>query len=62
MVKLRTYIIRGLMVLSFAALPGAGVECELDDGELEIDLDGIDLDFDHGHHYDFYYEDWFFWW
>ena len=34
------------MLLSLAVLPGSFIECDLEDGELDIDLDEIGFDFD----------------
>ena len=34
------------MILSLVVLPGSFIECDLEDGELDIDLDEIGVDFD----------------
>ncbi len=44
MVRMHRWIVRVLMVLLLAAVPGGFIECDLEDGELEVDLDELDLD------------------
>ncbi len=39
--KIRKYLIRALMLLSFLALPGADIECE--DDEFEFNWPSIDV-------------------
>ena len=46
MARIYHRIIRALMLLSLAVLPGSFIECDLEDGELDIDLDEIGFDFD----------------
>ena len=58
-------IIQAMMVLSAGILPAATIDCDLEDGELELDIDG-----GHDYHDDyyggefFYYEEdpWYYWW
>ena len=46
MTRIRDGLTKVVMILALGVLPGGVVQCELDDGELEIDLDGIDVRFD----------------
>ena len=55
------------MVLSVGILPFAAVDCDLEDGEFEIDIDGLDWDHcgshwcDDGYYYDdYYYSDYYY--
>ena len=61
MTRIRDGLAKVVMILTLAVLPGGVVQCELDDGELEIDLDGIDIrfdDFDDDDYYvDVFYDD-----
>ena len=42
MTRIYRHVIRLLMLLSFGMLPGGFVECDLEDGELELDFDDLD--------------------
>ena len=58
MSRLRKWMVPILLVTSLGLLAGADIECDLEDGEIEIDLDGR-------HHYDsywdeYYYEDYYY--
>jgi len=57
MASIYRWMIRVLMVLSFAALPGGVIECDLEDGELEVDFDDFDFD-EEDIEVDFWY-DWY---
>jgi len=69
MASLQNWIVRMLMVLAVGVLPFAAVDCDLEDGEFEIDIDGWDRhgcdDYwcDDGYYYydDDYYEPWEWW-
>jgi hypothetical protein len=43
---LRQRIMKTLMVLCCATLPGGFAECDFEDGELEIDFEGFHFDWD----------------
>ena len=45
MTRIRNRIIRALMILSFGVLPTNFIECDLEDGVFEIDLDELDDNF-----------------
>jgi len=78
MATLRHRIAKVLLVLTVGVLPFAAVDCDLEDGELEFDIDGLGR---HGYddywyddcyddcwyeeeyyYYDDYYEPWDWWW
>ena len=56
MARLRNRGVRILLILSMGLLAGGDIECDLDDGELEIDLDGIRL-YDDYYYDDYYYDE-----
>jgi len=58
MASVRNKVIRVLLLLSMAVLPAGVVQCEFDDGELEIDFDDWDYDYD-GVHVDVWYDEWY---
>ena len=73
MASLQNWIVRMLMVMAVGVLPFAAVDCDLDDGEFEIDIDGWgrhgcdDYWCDDGYYYDdYYYDDYYYdpweWW
>ncbi len=47
---IRQKLMRWMMILTMGSVAGTGVECDLEDGELEIDLPDLDLIYD-----DYYY-------
>ncbi|HOW71163.1 MAG TPA: hypothetical protein PKY77_11220 [Phycisphaerae bacterium] len=53
--RLLTRLFRAMMVLSMAALPAYTIDCDHEDGELEIDIDH------HGCH-DYCDDDSWYWW
>jgi hypothetical protein len=54
-------VIKMLLVLTLGVLPIGFVQCDLDDGELEIEFDDWDRDWDddHHHHVDVWYDEWY---
>jgi len=66
MANVRIWVMRTLMILAVGVLPVAAVDCDLEDGEFEIDIDGWhDCDDDWcsgGYYYEEYYYDPWGWW
>lgn len=68
MASLQKWIVRMLLVITVGVLPVATIDCDFDDGELDIDIDGWHR---HGHddywyndvyyYEDYYYEPWGWW-
>lgn len=74
MTSLSNRIVRMLLILSVGIMPMATLDCDLEDGELEFDLDGWhgyghddywhdDYGYEEEYYYyDDYYEPWDWWW
>ena len=52
MEAIRSKLLKSMVVLTTGILPGSGFECDLDDGELEIEFDGFGGRHGHRHHHD----------
>lgn len=72
MASLQTRILRMLMVLAVGVLPFATVDCDLEDGEFQFDLDGLNWNrcdsywcndgyYYEDYYYDDYYDPWSWW-
>lgn len=57
--RLRNPVLWMLLIVSVFFLPGSDIECDLEDGEFELDLPSLDFDrdYDDGYWDVWYYED-----
>ena len=59
MFRLRNLIFKLLLVMSLCLLMGADIDCDLEDGEFELDFDGFHFDHHDDDYVEFYYDEWY---